>query len=114
MDRIHNLNVTTYWTERGNGAPTTASDKIGGNIIVEVEPNSTDFRVKYGTSAIDAYKVWNPAAAPTVSSASYAWSKKAAVYHYAQCKYVKNISAENLENGTNPPANKDLHLGCPK
>ena len=114
INRLHQVNTKTYWTERGNGVPASGDDKIGGNIIVEVDPNSIDFRVKYGTSGVDSYKVWRPITPTVVTDSQYAWSKRATVYHYAQCKYVKNISADNLETGAAPPPNKELHLGCPK
>ena len=111
LDRLHLFNVPTYWTERGNGTKPGANDKIGGNIIVEVEPMSSSFRIKYAWTNVDSYAVWGP---PSGSQQEYAWSKNASVYHYPQCKYVKNIDPQNLERGATAPANKTLHLGCPK
>lgn len=44
---------------------------------------------------------------------TYAWSKKSDLYHFASCKYVRQISAANFEAGDTPPPDKTLHTGCP-
>jgi hypothetical protein len=114
LDRLHAAGITTYWTERGNGAPPKpGSDKVGGSIVVETSPGETTFTVKYGGNQIDSYQVWNAVGAPGVTN-SYAWSKKAKWYHFANCKYVESISLENIGRSNSPPADKDLHIGCPK
>lgn len=122
LERLHAGNVLTYWTERGMGAdPEPGYDTVGGNIIVEMTPGSQTFTVTHSGSQVDTYYTWETRPTPnTVSPASaittpqFAWSKKSKVYHYANCKYVDNISPGNLERGNTPPPDKELHKGCPK
>jgi hypothetical protein len=60
----------------------------------------------------------SPSLVPFKGSASpthtYAWSKKSDLYHFASCKYVRQISRANFEEGDTPPPGKTLHAGCPK
>jgi len=112
LDRLHQFNVATYWTELGNGAKPGSNDKIGGNVIVEVEPNSLNFRIKYAWTNVDTYSVWSPAVLPNSRGQEYVWSKAAHVYHYANCNYVKNIDPQNREHGQTRPPDKSLHPGC--
>jgi beta-lactamase superfamily II metal-dependent hydrolase len=127
LNRLHAENVKTYWTESGSGAatPQMGMDVIGGNIIVEAPANSTQFTVTYGTGQTDTYTVWNPipvitgGATGTTNTVTepgqyFAWSKNSQVYHLNTCSYVDNISAWNLQTNNVPPANKRLHLGCPR
>ena len=40
LERLHKAGVKTYWTETGGGAePEPGLDVVGGNIVVEAEPN---------------------------------------------------------------------------
>jgi hypothetical protein len=121
LERLHRAGVKTYWTENGNGAdPDPAFDTVAGNIVLEVAPAAAEYTVSYGTHQ-DKYPLTGssstgtggaPAPAPVI--AQYAWSKKSNVYHFAQCRYVQNISPENLQTGTAPPGGKTLHKDCPK
>ncbi|MCA1568139.1 MAG: hypothetical protein LC803_21340 [Acidobacteria bacterium] len=132
LKRLHDAGVKTYWTHSGTGAnPKAGWDKIGGNIIVEVAPNSAKFTVTYNGDNEDTYNMWptsNPLFAPsntlsiTTTDASssvaiepkYAWSRRARVYHYSNCIYVHNISPKNYESGDSEPGGRRLHKGCPK
>jgi beta-lactamase superfamily II metal-dependent hydrolase len=114
LDRLHAAGVKTYWTEIGHGVePDPSVDTIGKNILVEATPASWTFTVTYGNNQMDTYPDWG-APPDAETEATYAWSKKSTVYHFAHCKYVQNISAANLEKGNTPPAGKTLHVGCPK
>jgi len=125
IQRLHASGVQkSYWTEHGAGLvdPEPGLDVVGGNIIVEVPPPPGDgiFTVTYNDTQVDTYPTHSfvggatgaPAASP-ISKPTYAWSKNAKVYHYATCSYVANISSKNLQRGTTPPADKQLHRGCP-
>lgn len=123
LERLHTHNVKLYWTETGNGGvPESGLDVVGGNIIVQVAPNASSFSVTYGGTHTDSYAVAGTAAPiggnSTTGSISttpkYAWSKKSGVYHLASCRFVQNISPDNLERGDTPPAGKSLHKNCPE
>jgi beta-lactamase superfamily II metal-dependent hydrolase len=133
LKRLHDARVKTYWTHSGTGAnPKAGWDKIGGNIVVEVEPNSSRFTVSYnGGDDEDRYDMWplpnnalvaTPTTLTVTPSATsspevqpkYVWSKKAKVYHYADCIYVHNIHPENYQSGNTKPEGKNLHKDCPK
>jgi hypothetical protein len=92
-------------------------DIVGGNIVVEVEPNKDEFKVVYNWSRTDIYPLWGSTTTAAGGQAepegAYAWSKKSDVYHYEGCKYVSNISPANLERGSSPPQGKRLHENCP-
>lgn len=115
LERLHFFGVKTYWTERGRGAaPVPGQDTVGGNIIVESAPGSSNFTVTYRGTQTDTYSVWgsgSDAQPPAVPK--FAWSKRSEVYHYATCRYVENINPNNLEKGQTPPAGKRLHKNCP-
>ena len=70
LDRLHNAGVKTYWTESGAGAAANPQwDLIGGNIIVEIAPNSDRFTVAYNNSSqTETYPTWN---AKALSDNSY-------------------------------------------
>lgn len=121
LDRLHQHDVKTYWTETGNGVQPEGSDVVGGNIVVEVGWKAPSFTITYGGSHVDAYAVSGSNAGGTASSGTppvaelkYAWSKNSNYYHYANCRFVKNISPANLEQGSTPPSGKTLHKDCPK
>jgi hypothetical protein len=120
FERLHLSGVKTYWTETENGAePDPAYDTVAKNIVVEVEPAAQSFTLTPAggsavSSPIGATGASAGGAATTPVETQYAWSKNSNVYHYANCKYVQNISPANLECGTTPPAGKKLHPGCPK
>ncbi len=120
LDRLHQHDVKTYWTETGNGArPESGADVVGGNIVVEVAWNAPSFTIAYGGSHIDTYAVTAasgtvPPNTPVVTVPKYAWSKNSTHYHFANCRFVQNIVPANLEQGNSPPANKTLHKDCPK
>jgi beta-lactamase superfamily II metal-dependent hydrolase len=114
LERLHKGGVKTYWTEAGGGAePTPGWDVVGGNILVEVEPNKDEFKIIYNWNRTDTYPVWESTSTVSSTELSYAWSKKSNIYHYAGCRYVSNINPENLEMGSSPPPGKELHQGCP-
>lgn len=115
MNRLHQFKVKTYWTEQGGGAkPNPEWDVVGGNIVIEVEPNADEFKVKYSNYRSDTYPMWEGTTPEGTQQQAYAWSKKSKIYHYADCKYVPNIAPENLERGGSPPEGKELHKGCPE
>lgn len=119
LERLHKAGVKTYWTEPGGGAePEPGLDVVGGNIVVEVEPNKDEFKVTYNWSRTDTYAVWGSTSTSipstsTPTESTYAWSKKSNVYHYSGCRYVSNINPTNLVKGNSPPPGKELHKGCP-
>jgi hypothetical protein len=123
LERLHTHNVKLYWTETGNGgAPESGLDAIGGNIIVQVAPNASSFSVTYAGTHTDTYPI-SSTAGPTGGNSTtgaasttpkYAWSKKSGVYHLTSCRFVQNISPDNLERGDTPPAGKTLHKNCPE
>jgi beta-lactamase superfamily II metal-dependent hydrolase len=132
LDSLHGGGVKTYWTEAGQGAlPQPGVDTVGGNIVVETAFNDTNFTVTYAAAngaKVDTFPVHggsgplSPGASPAqptpvtvpASTPKFAWSSKAKFYHYANCAYVGNISATNLQRGNTPPSGKTLHGGCPK
>lgn len=114
LERLHQKGVKTYWTTVGNGAtPEPGYDIIGGNIIVEVVPNSTRFTVTYSGTLTDTFPLHGATPDPIDVLPDFAWSKKSEVYHHATCRYVENISPWNLERGASPPVGKRLHKDCP-
>jgi beta-lactamase superfamily II metal-dependent hydrolase len=114
LSRLHSTGMTVYWTEKGNGVlPVVGKDKVGGNIIVEVEPAKTTFTVTYAGTNTDSYQVWNPIDVPN-SEQKFAWSSKSRFYHFANCASVLSISPANLKRGSEPPPDKELHTGCPR
>lgn len=115
LNRLHAAGVKTYWTERGAGAtPVAGRDVVGGSIVVQVQPGSELFTVTYNGSSVDTYAVHEADGVPVVPSPEYSWSVRSKIYHYSQCRYVKNISPNNLQTGDTPPDKKKLHKGCPK
>lgn len=114
-ERLHQAGVRLFWTTRGGGVdPDPDFDVVGGNIIVEVEPNAQVFAVRHtsGSQAAVEFPMWN-AATPMPAATAFAWSKRSQVYHLSSCRYVANISPDNLQSGTAPPAGKTLHQNCP-
>jgi beta-lactamase superfamily II metal-dependent hydrolase len=120
LERLHTHNVKAYWTETGNGvAPEAGLDIVGGNIIVEVAPGASTYTITYGGSHSDTYPISGVTVAvspsgPAATTPKYAWSKKSNQYHLASCRFVQNISPQNLERGDAPPAGKTLHKNCPE
>jgi hypothetical protein len=121
LERLHKHNVKAYWTETGNGGePEPEIDVVGGNIVVEVATNASSFTVTSGGSHVDTYPIKGSGAivptntAPAATAPKYAWSKNSTHYHFANCRFVQNISPANLEQGDTPPRNKTLHKDCPK
>jgi hypothetical protein len=123
LERLHQHDVKTYWTEIGNGAqPEAGIDVVGANIIVEVAPKAPSFTVTFGGSHVDTYSLAGAMptgdgtgnAPPSAIVPKYAWSKNSSHYHFANCRFVQNIAQANLEQGDIPPHNKTLHKDCPK
>lgn len=117
MERLHAAGIKTYWTDYGDGAqPDPKWDIVGGNIVVEAAPGSTSFTVRYNDTATATYSDWGfsepTPAAP--AGGTYGWSKNSSVYHYIDCSEIRKIKPENLQKGSQPPAGKTLHTGCPK
>lgn len=120
LERLHKAGIKkTYWTEQGTGAVAEPGlDVIGGNI--KIEASTTSFTVTYAGTQVDTYPTWGGTtpATPTTNTTTdtsaplYAWSKKAKVYHEANCPYVANISPDNLETGNMPPKDKTPHALC--
>lgn len=121
--RLHKSIQKTYWTERGAGAsPEADLDVVGGNIIVEVAPpGNGQFTVTFSGTQVDTYTIPTDAGgagpgAPGGGASSqpvFAWSKRAKVYHFTNCTYVRNISPSNLQRGDTAPTGKHIHAGCP-
>lgn len=115
VERLHQAGVRLFWTTRGGGVdPDPEFDVVGGNIIVEVEPDAEVFTLRHtsGSQAAVEFPMWN-AATPMPASTSFAWSKRSQIYHLSSCRYVANISPDNLESRTAPPPGKTLHQNCP-
>jgi hypothetical protein len=113
--------VKAYWTEAGNGAePEPGIDVVGGNIVVEIAPNTASFTVTYEGSHVDTYTLTGAgtslpsATSPAAKTAKYAWSKNSNFYHHANCRFVQNIAPANLEQGDTPPRDKTPHKECPR
>jgi beta-lactamase superfamily II metal-dependent hydrolase len=124
VQRLHAANIQKlYWTERGAGAsPVPGLDVVGGNIIVEVpSPGTGQYSVTYSGTRVDTYTIPSTVSppplpggpTPVTSGPVYIWSKKAKVYHYANCSYARNISPGNIQQGDTPPQGKRLHTACP-
>lgn len=126
LERLHKHNVRAYWTETGNGAqPQSGIDVVGGNIVVEVAQNAPSYTITFAGSQSDTYQLagsggntdsggnTNPPQ-PSVNTPKYAWSRNSTHYHFANCRFVQNISSGNLERGDSPPSNKTLHKDCPQ
>lgn len=115
MQRLHDAGARTYWTTSGKGVakPQVGTDAVGDNIIVEVAPGGAAFTVTYSGNKTDTYHTWG-ANGDANAQPAFAWSVKSGTYHYAACRYVKNISPANLQRGASPPSDKTLHADCPK
>ena len=121
LERLHKHSVKTYWTETGNGAqPESGIDVVGGNIVVEVAPQATSFTITFAGSHVDTYSLTGDGTSVSTTSTTpasgprYAWSKKSNNYHFAECRFVKNIAPANLQQGNAPPSGKTLHKDCPQ
>jgi len=123
LERLHTHHVKTYWTENGNGSePEADLDTVGGNIVVEVAPSATTFTITYSGSHVDTYPIGGGSSGPTATPSplttavtpKYAWSKNSGNYHYVNCRFVRNISPANLQQGDSPPTGKTLHKDCPQ
>jgi beta-lactamase superfamily II metal-dependent hydrolase len=120
VERLHVAGVHLYWTTEGGAAePEPSLDTVGGNIIVEVAASAArTFTVRHtaGSQVVDEYAMWNAAPAVPPTTTAFAWSRRPSskLYHHASCRFVANISPENLITGTTVPGNKTLHTDCPK
>jgi beta-lactamase superfamily II metal-dependent hydrolase len=118
LERLHTHSVKAYWTETGNGvAPENGLDVVGGNIVVEVAAGASNYTITYGGTHVDTYAIAAGGAGPTppsVTTPKFAWSKKSSHYHLASCRFVANISPDNLQRGDTPPSGKTLHTNCPQ
>ena len=105
LARLHAAGVKTYWTERGAGAaPEPGRDVVAGDVVVEVEPGTDRFTVKYGATT-DQYTTWETTP-QAVSAASFrpglsssAW---AAVYGKDFTAVTRQWRAEEIVNGRLP------------
>ena len=92
-------------------------DVVGGTIVVEVpSQTTTSYTVRPTAPGLttDSYQTWMSAAvAPSVTSASFAWSQRSNLFHDARCRFVGSISPANLRTGAAPPNGKTLHKDCP-
>lgn len=120
LKRLHDAGIATYWTEEGEGVrPVPGRDVVGGDIVVEVPPQSNAFTITYNNNKKDTYPMWETYSVTTVvtpppdRNAKYAWSKIAKVYHYKDCWWVTKIKSKNLQTGSEPPEGRPLHKGCP-
>ena len=142
LERLHKHGVKLYWTENGKGGePEEGLDVVGGNIIVEVAPTATTFSVTSNKTHVDDFTVTggtDAAGSPTSGTTTgptpvtspvtpttptgnphiptFAWSKSkgSKEFHFANCRYVHNITPANLERGETPPAGRVRHKGCPR
>lgn len=118
LDRLHNVNIKTYWTEIGGGAqPDPLLDVIAGSILIQAEPNGKTFTVSYDNKT-DTYLDWGITEQQYTNTATedylFFWSKNSNIYHYKGCSQISSIKSENLVKGNIPPSGKVLHKGCPK
>lgn len=122
IQRLSQANVArNYWTETGNGKKPGAKDVVGGDIVIEVSPNSRTFSVSHNDGIKDTYRIKaEPALAPPAEDTAlsteenlikYAWSVRSHYYYDLDCSAVKRISKANLQTGANPPADKE-HFDC--
>ena len=122
LERLHSAGTKTYWTEQGVGTPAPGWDVVAGTTVVTVNLDAGQFTVQHG-STTDTYTIAG-ATPPSDTGAgttttttsqptSYSWSKNSKIYHYSNCDWVKTISADNLQTGTEPPNGRKLHKGCP-
>jgi competence protein ComEC len=123
LNRLHSAGIKTYWTARGNGgAPKPPNDLLVGSVFVEIGPGASTYRVTTAQGHTDTYPIWasSPATTPSPSptdpmpSGGFAWSKLAKYYHYSTCSFVASILLANLERGSSPPPDKQLHRNCPR
>jgi hypothetical protein len=120
IERLHDAGVKMYWTSKGNGVePEEGMDVVGGTIIVEVPSQATNTYTVRPTATgttTDTYHTWISAGgtAPTPTTTALAWSRRSNLYHVSTCRVVANISANNRQTGTTPPAGKTLHHDCPQ
>jgi beta-lactamase superfamily II metal-dependent hydrolase len=118
LERLHTHGVKAYWTETGNGAaPEIGLDVVGGNVVVEVAPGASNYTITYGGTHVETYTiaaVGTSPVVPSVTTPKFAWSKKSGHYHLASCRFVANISPDNLQRGDTPPSGKTLHTNCPQ
>ena len=58
LERLHKRNVKLYWTEDSKGdAPQSGLDVVGGNIIVNVPANGTDFTNTSNGDHVDSFSL---------------------------------------------------------
>lgn len=134
VTRLHAQKVATYWTEKGAGAtPEPGVDTVAGSVVVNVAPGETTYAVSTaaggsatyaiagagsgGDSGTPVTPVVNPPepVTPVAPVApKYAWSKKSATYHYAECAMVARIAADKLVRGDTPPEGRKMHKNCPQ
>lgn len=109
LTRLHEAGLQkVYWTEHGAGAtPQAGIDVVAGDVRIEVAPGATSYTVSYPGSTSETYPTKaSPSPAPAPAAKKFAWSKRSAVYHNANCPDVKRILAENLVDGDTPPRDK--------
>ncbi|HSR52122.1 MAG TPA: MBL fold metallo-hydrolase [Acidobacteriota bacterium] len=113
LERLHAYGVKTFWTQDGDGDtdPAPGTDVVGGDIVVEYELGDDYFTVTHSGGQVATFPIWQQDDAPP---AKYAWSKRSKLYHYAECRYVKNIKPKNFQQGDSPPQGKSQHDECPK
>ncbi len=116
-ERLHQANVRLYWTTNGGGVePDPDFDVVGGNIIMEVAPAAQVFTVRHtaGSQAVEQFPMWGATGSPGPAMPVYSWSRHSSIYHHSSCRYVSNISPENLVTGSVTPQGKSLHANCPR
>jgi len=114
LERLHQAGVKTYWTEVGGGAqPEPDSDFVSGNVVVTTDGVAA-FTVDTDDAGSHTYPIWGSSTPAPTDTFLYAWSVDSTRYHYAQCRYVRQISPANLQQGSTPAQGKALHSGCPQ
>ena len=136
LSRLADYKVDTYWTETGSKNADNLADvkggvvlkngskpkverlpdaskhqKVGGNIIVLVSPNSTTFDlVTDSPQTTNTYSLVKPKgdwgqiiSPPIVVPKEYVWSAVGVQYHVADCPKAALLSAKHRQQGPVPP-----------
>ena len=136
LGRLAAYKVDTYWTETGSKYSSDPADtkggvvlksgskpkverlpdaskhqRVGGNIIVLVGPNSTTFDlVTDSPQTTNTYSLVKPKgdwgqilSTPVVVPQEYVWSAVGVQYHVADCPKAALLSAKHRQQGTVPP-----------
>ena len=142
LDRLADYKVDTYWTETGSMDADNPADakgavvlksgskpkverspdaskhqKVGGNIVVRVGPNSTTFDlITDAPQTTNTYSLVKPPgdwgrllSTPVGEPTVYVWSAIGTQYHVAGCPKAALLSPKYRQEGCVPPPGKVPH-----